>query len=62
MPPPTPEVKLPTYSVVVTEVPVQELLFALARDTSQNIDVHPDVRGVVSINAIDETFPAILEE
>ena len=61
VPPPTPEVKLPTYSVVVTEVPVQELLFALARDTSQNIDVHPDVRGVVSINAINETFPAILE-
>ncbi len=61
VPPPKPEVKLPTYSVVVTEVPVQELLFALARDTSQNIDVHPDIQGVVSINAINETFPAILE-
>jgi len=61
VPLPKPEVKLPTYSVVVTQVPVQELLFALARDTSQNIDVHPDVQGVVSINAIDETFPSILE-
>ncbi len=61
VPPPKPQVKLPTYSVVVTEVPVQELLFALARDTRQNIDVHPDVKGVISINAIDETFPAILD-
>jgi len=61
VPPPKPQVKLPTYSVVVTQVPVQELLFALARDTRQNIDVHPDVQGVVSINAIDETFPAILD-
>ena len=61
VPPPKPQAKLPTYSVVVTEVPVQELLFALARDTRQNIDVHPDVQGVISINAIDETFPAILD-
>ncbi len=61
VPPPKPQAKLPTYSVVVTQVPIQELLFALARDTRQNIDVHPDVQGVISINAIDETFPAILE-
>jgi MSHA type pilus biogenesis protein MshL len=61
LPRPKPQVKLPTYSVVVNEVPVKELLFALARDTKQNIDVHPGVRGVVSLNAIDETFPAILE-
>jgi len=61
VPRPKPQVKLPTYSVVVNEVPVKELLFALARDTKQNIDVHPGVQGVVSLNAIDETFPAILE-
>ncbi len=61
VPRPKPQVKLPTYSVVVNEVPVKELLFAIARDTKQNIDVHPNVQGVVSLNAIDETFPAILE-
>ena len=61
VPRPKPQVKLPTYSVVVNEVPVKELLFALARDTKQNIDVHPAIQGVVSLNAIDETFPAILE-
>ncbi len=61
VPRPKPQVKLPTYSVVVNEVPVKELLFALARDTKQNIDVHPNVQGMVSLNAIEETFPAILE-
>jgi general secretion pathway protein D len=61
VPPPRPQVRLPTYSVVVHEVPVKDLLFALARDTKQNIDVHPGVQGLVSLNAIDETLPAILE-
>jgi general secretion pathway protein D len=60
-PPPKPQPKLPTYSVVVNEVPVKELLFALARDTRQNIDVHPSLQGLVSLNAIDETLPAILD-
>ncbi len=61
VPPPRPKVRLPTYSVVVNDVPVRELLFALSRDTRQNIDVHPAVRGLVTLNAIDETLPAILE-
>ena len=50
-----------TYSVVVNEVPVKELLLALARDTKQNIDIHPTLTGLVSLNAINETLPAILE-
>ena len=61
VPPPKPVVKLPTYTVVVSEVPVKELLFALVRDTKQNIDIHPSLIGVVSLNAINETLPAILE-
>jgi len=61
VPPPKPHVKIPTYSVVVNEVPVKELLFALSRDTRQNIDVHPSIQGLVSLNAIDQTLPAILE-
>src|SRR5713226_6373605 len=39
VPPPKPQVKVPTYSGVVQEVPVKELLFALSRDAKQNIDV-----------------------
>ena len=61
LPPPKPVVKPQTYSVVVSEVPVKDLLVALARDTRQNIDVHPGIGGLVSLNAINETLPAILE-
>jgi MSHA type pilus biogenesis protein MshL len=61
VPPPRPVVKPQTYSVVVNEVPVKELLLALSRDTKQNIDVHPGIGGLVSLNAINETLPAILE-
>ena len=61
VPPPKPTVRPQTYSVVVNEVPVKELLLALARDTKQNIDIHPGLQGLVSLNAIDETLPAILD-
>jgi len=61
VPPPVAQAKPQTYSVVVNEVPVKELLMALARDTKQNIDIHPLLSGVVSLNAINETLPAILE-
>ena len=61
VPPPKPAVKPQTYSVVVNEVPVKDLLLALARDTKQNIDVHPGLTGLVSLNAINETLPALLE-
>jgi general secretion pathway protein D len=61
LPPPKPAVKPQTYSVVVSEVPVKDLLVALARDTRQNIDVHPGITGLVSLNAINETLPVILE-
>jgi len=61
VPPPRAQARLPVYTVVVNEVPVKELLQALARDTRQNIDIHPALQGVVSINAIDETLPAILD-
>ncbi len=60
-PPPKPKVKEPVYSVVVNEVPVKELLFALARDTKRNIDIHPGLQGLISLNAIDATLPAILD-
>lgn len=50
-----------THTVVVHEVPVKELLFALARDTKLNIDIHPAIEGRVTLNAVNETLPAILE-
>ena len=61
VPPPKAVEKPQTYSVVVNEVSARELLFALARDTKQNIDVHPGIQGLVTLNAVNETLPAILE-
>ncbi len=49
-----------TYSVVVNNVKVQELLFALARDAKINVDVHPGLNGTVTLNAIDQTLPQLL--
>ncbi len=49
------------YTVVVSGVPAGELLFSLARDARVNLDVHPDIRGVVTLNAIDQTLPQILD-
>ena len=50
-----------TFDVVVTNVPVRDLLFALSRDAGINMDIDARVGGVVSINAIDQTLDAILE-
>lgn len=61
LPAPKPAPKLDTYSVVVSQVPVDELLFALARDARLNVDVHPGLTGRVTLNAIDQTLPQILK-
>ena len=61
LPPPKPRQAEPTFSVVVNEVPVKEILFALARDSKLNIDIHPAVHGRVTLNAVDQTLPAILD-
>lgn len=58
---PTPSVKQERYSVVVTDVPVKELLFALARDANLNLDLHGGLSGTVTLNAIDQSLPRILE-
>ena len=55
------EVPLELYSVVVQDVEVKQLLFAMARDADINIDVHSSVTGSVSMNAIDQTLPQILD-
>ncbi len=52
---------IPTYTVVVNDVPVKDLLFSIARDTQYNIDLHPGIAGKVSLNAVQEPLPAILD-
>jgi MSHA biogenesis protein MshL len=61
LPPPKATAKAQTYSVVVNEVPVKEILFALARESKLNIDIHPSIQGRATLNAVDQTLPAILE-
>jgi len=60
LPPPRPAARQATYSVSVHRVPVQSVLFALARDAGLNVDVHPAVEGTVTLNALDQTLPQLL--
>lgn len=61
LPPPKPKAKEPVYSIVVYDTPVKEVLFAIARDSKFNVDIHPSIKGNVTLNAVDQTLPAILE-
>jgi MSHA biogenesis protein MshL len=49
------------YSVVMQNVNVQDLLFALARDAKLNIDIHPAISGTVTMNVRDQTMVEILD-
>src|SRR5882672_2246464 len=60
LPAPSAAARPETYSVVVNNVRVQDLLFALARDAKLNVDIHPTVTGSVTLNAIDQTLPQLL--
>ena len=60
VPKPVAEAPVETYTVVVNDVPVKELLFALARDASINVDIHPNVSGLATLNAVDQSLTQIL--
>ncbi|HJW04104.1 MAG TPA: pilus (MSHA type) biogenesis protein MshL [Azospira sp.] len=60
LPRPKAAAKAETYSVVVNNVKVHELLFALARDAKLNVDIHGGISGNVTLNAIDQTLPQLL--
>lgn len=61
LPPPSATDERERYTVVVNEVPVRELLFALARDADIEIDIIGRIEGEVTLNAIDQTLPRLLE-
>lgn len=61
LPPPKPSAKVETYTVVVANVPAREVLFALAQDAKINIDIAAGLEGYVSLNAINQTLPQILD-
>src|SRR4051812_35977882 len=53
LPLPKPETRLETYTVIVNQVPIKELLFALARDAKLNLDIYDNIEGTITINAVD---------
>jgi general secretion pathway protein D len=61
LPRPEPSARAETYSVVVNNVEVHDLLFALARDAKVNVDIEPGLTGKVTLNAIDQTLPQLLK-
>ena len=61
LPEPEPPVQLEKYTVVVNDVPVNELLFALARDAQINVDIDPAITGKVTLNAVNQTLPQLLD-
>jgi general secretion pathway protein D len=61
VPPPLPTPPLSTFTVAVESVQVDKLLFALARDAGLNVDIHPNITGTVTLNAVNQTLPQLLE-
>ncbi len=61
VPPPQPTSPMETFTVVVDRVPVDQLLFALVRDAGLNVDIHPGITGSITLNAINQTLPQLLE-
>ncbi|CAL93422.1 general secretion pathway protein D [Azoarcus olearius] len=61
LPPPRPAAAEETYSIVVNKVPVESLLFSLARESGLEIDLHPALQGTVTLNAVNQPLRQLLE-
>ncbi len=46
---------------MVNNVPLQELLFSMARDAGLNVDIHSGITGNFTLNAIDQTLQQLLK-
>lgn len=53
--------KLEKYSVSVQDVSIRELLFAISRDAKLNLDINNGIEGNITLNAIDQTLPQIMD-
>jgi general secretion pathway protein D len=60
-PVPVPRIPQELLSVVVNDVPLRNLLFALAQEQQMNVDIHPGVLGKVTMNATDQTLLQIMD-
>src|SRR5258708_2738454 len=59
-PPPRQNGKSETFNVTVRDVAVADVLFVLARDAHLSLDISPKVVGQVTLIAIDQPLPQIL--
>ena len=60
LPDPKPQPPVDTYTVVVKDVPVTDLLFSLARDASLELDIQATSDQAITINAVEQPLPNIL--
>ncbi|MEO1244424.1 MAG: pilus (MSHA type) biogenesis protein MshL [Pseudomonadota bacterium] len=60
VPPPSQVEPVATYTVVVKQVPVIDLLFSLARDAGIDLDLQSESDRTVTINAVERPLPEIL--
>ncbi|MBF0582708.1 MAG: secretin N-terminal domain-containing protein [Magnetococcales bacterium] len=52
---------LATYTLSMIDAPLREVLFSLARDAELNVDIYPGIDDKITINAVNQTLPAILD-
>lgn len=50
------------YSVVVNQLPVHEVLFALAQDTSLDLEIVGELQGDITLNAVNQPLAVILRK
>lgn len=60
LPEPVPSPPVETYTVVVKEVPVIDLLFSLATDAGLDLDIQADSERTITLNAVNQPLPNIL--
>ena len=60
VPKPVEALPVETYSVVVKEVPVIDLLFSLARDANLDVDIQASSDSTVTLNAVERPLQEIL--
>lgn len=59
--PPTAAAPGDYFTLVVDDVPVDEVIFALARDAGLNVDIRTTVSGSLTMNAIDQPLDLLLD-
>ncbi len=60
LPRPKPAAPVETYTVVVKDVPVVDLLFSLARDAGLELDIQAQPDKTITINAVEQPLQKIL--